>query len=202
MPGRDGRNRPKAAVRPISNAVAVGLTADLKEALPSPKRHVEGIPLAMKQNESPNPVDVGFLGPDAVLFEPDAITHLIQQPRPSLHVGFPFLDIVRLGRSAPVCPNTTGRMGQQAVVRTRMPGGVGEEEGWGREAPSLSGFESNVALWRKRVFVMGKSPTAIALAVFLVLIVLISIGTLATKLVPQTAPNPNPENTSIEVGRR
>ena len=48
------------------------------------------------------------------------------------------------------------------------------------------------------MFVMRKSVTAIALAMNLVVIVLISIGTLASKLMAQTAQNSNPEISRIE----
>ncbi len=42
--------------------------------------HVGGMPLVMKQNESPDPVDVGFLGPPAVMAQPKRLPDLFQQP--------------------------------------------------------------------------------------------------------------------------
>lgn len=64
--------------------------------------HLGGVSFIMKQNEPPNPVDVNLLGPDAILLEPDAITHLIQQTWPFLHVRFPSLDIVRFAKPSGV----------------------------------------------------------------------------------------------------
>lgn len=57
--------------------------------------------------------------------------------------------------------------------------------------------ESNVALWRKRVFVMASHPAAIVLAVFLGVIVVIAIGTLGKELVA----NQNAVATQSEVSR-
>ena len=40
--------------------------------------HLLGVPLVMEQNVAPNPVDVGLLGADAVVFEADFCANLIE----------------------------------------------------------------------------------------------------------------------------
>ena len=41
--------------------------------------HVLGMPLLMKENEVPNPMDIGFLGPNGKVLESDHLPHLIQK---------------------------------------------------------------------------------------------------------------------------
>ena len=41
--------------------------------------HVLGMPLLMKENEVPNPMDIGFLGPKGKVLESDHLPHLIQE---------------------------------------------------------------------------------------------------------------------------
>jgi hypothetical protein len=41
--------------------------------------HVEGMAFFMEQNEAPNPLHIGILGPNAVVPEPNLLTHPVKQ---------------------------------------------------------------------------------------------------------------------------
>ena len=41
--------------------------------------HLPGVALAVEEDEAANPLDVGILRADAVVLEPDAVSHLIQE---------------------------------------------------------------------------------------------------------------------------
>jgi len=42
-------------------------------------RHLSRVPLLVKKNESLDPIHVGLLGPDRVMFQPDRIANAIEQ---------------------------------------------------------------------------------------------------------------------------
>ena len=43
--------------------------------------HLPGVAFAVKEDKAADPLDVSVLGADAVMLEPDAIPHLVQQTR-------------------------------------------------------------------------------------------------------------------------
>jgi hypothetical protein len=42
--------------------------------------NVQGMALVVEQDEAPDPVDVGLLGPDRVVLEADRFAHLLREP--------------------------------------------------------------------------------------------------------------------------
>ena len=45
------------------------------------RAHRRGMPLVVKENEAPRPVDVGLLRPDRILTDTDRVLHTIEQAR-------------------------------------------------------------------------------------------------------------------------
>ena len=50
-----------------------------EEALDVGRFEYRGVAVVIEADESPDPVDVGLLGPDAVVLEPDAVADLVEQ---------------------------------------------------------------------------------------------------------------------------
>ncbi len=52
-----------------------------QECLHLGRAHLRWMPLAMKQNEAPDPIDIRLLSSQGVVFDPQPITYLIRQTR-------------------------------------------------------------------------------------------------------------------------
>jgi hypothetical protein len=70
-----------------------------QEALDLRSSHVLGVLLAMKQNIPPDPVALGRLGTNGIMFTPDGIPDLVEQLwGRSVHVDLPALDRLTNGK--------------------------------------------------------------------------------------------------------
>ena len=46
--------------------------------------HIARMFLSVKENEAPDPMDIGFLGPNGKVLEPDHLPHLIEEFDPGI----------------------------------------------------------------------------------------------------------------------